>query len=562
MTDFRYVIYLGEDAGDRKTAEEFVRPLDEWLLRRTNVARWRFANDETFTDADITPASLVVLKYSDNSARTEAAFERIRSCRPDAPLIILRELRSTSREEADSAIELGYPGACFLYRSDLQDIKGADQALGRFVYLFPAPSLKLSKAEQRPDIRLLIKRFGEDRFKLTIDKYFPDEEDPDIHPVDAGWSGAPLCRLAANNKEYYLKFFDKRDKFVREIDEHDKAREWLGDREDPETNATVGIRRLKELGTSGEEQARAFPDEGPGKRPFYAICYESASAGGRDTLKKVYAEREHDVVRKALCKLLRVLARQTTPLKRSKTAPWSLEPGRLFFCDKMKAAIIRSFADLDSYGPSAFGTDWDHIKGRLELLVYKPDLPGWLTEGKPVALGHTHGDPNLRNCLINPEAPEDLRLIDCGGYKPDGCLVDDLAIIERDLKFILLATDKPAGLFLDLDPHHFNEWRVAEHEAVDARPWFSGLTSVKNQVSVSTQDAYTLVGRVRSAAMSVCCLSATEKADGKTDEDKDGRHYFAALLYWTLDILKEPAVRRTKKLLALYSASEILRRFQ
>ena len=43
--------------------------------------------------------------------------------------------------------------------------------------------------------------------------------------------------------------------------------------------------------------------------------------------------------------------------------------------------------------------------------------------------------------------------------------------------------------------------------------------------------------------------------------DPDGKHYFAALLYWTLDALKEAAIRDTKKLLAIYSASEILRRF-
>lgn len=61
--------------------------------------------------------------------------------------------------------------------------------------------------------------------------------------------------------------------------------------------------------------------------------------------------------------------------------------------------------------------------------------------------------------------------------------------------------------------------------------------------------AYRAIARVRARAK-----------EASSDFDPFGRHYFAALLYWTLDILKEPAVRRTKKLLAIYSAAQILRK--
>ena len=43
--------------------------------------------------------------------------------------------------------------------------------------------------------------------------------------------------------------------------------------------------------------------------------------------------------------------------------------------------------------------------------------------------------------------------------------------------------------------------------------------------------------------------------------DHQGRHYFAALLYWTLEALQHEAIRPTKKLLAMYSAAKILEAF-
>jgi hypothetical protein len=88
-------------------------------------------------------------------------------------------------------------------------------------------------------------------------------------------------------------------------------------------------------------------------------------------------------------------------------------------------------------------------------------------------------------------------------------------------------------------------WAAAEAAAARDR---LGLPATRH---ASTTYAYELIGKVRARA-------------GEVSEgiDAEGRHYFAALLWWTLDILKEPAVRRTKKLLALYSAWSILERFK
>jgi hypothetical protein len=66
-----------------------------------------------------------------------------------------------------------------------------------------------------------------------------------------------------------------------------------------------------------------------------------------------------------------------------------------------------------------------------------------------------------------------------------------------------------------------------------------------------TRRAYSLIAKVREHAAQLL-----------TGGEAYGRHYFACLLYWNLRYLKRPEVRRVKKLLALYSASEILAVFE
>jgi len=60
--------------------------------------------------------------------------------------------------------------------------------------------------------------------------------------------------------------------------------------------------------------------------------------------------------------------------------------------------------------------------------------------------------------------------------------------------------------------------------------------------------AYRLIARVRKRALDL------------SGEDPQGRHYFASLLFWSLRWLTLPAMRPTKKLLAIYSAARILRK--
>jgi hypothetical protein len=199
---------------------------------------------------------------------------------------------------------------------------------------------------------------------------------------------------------------------------------------------------------------------------------------------------------------------------------------------------------------------WTEREQALNLLVFQ--RPAWLATACFVLLGHTHGDPNPRNCLLpsndpqDPNVPLDVRLIDCGDYKPNGRLVSDLALIERDIKLVLMGTEQKANGFYDLDTAWMTQWRNAERDSIGYGLAYEPLNAPpRREEAPSANQAYRLIGLVRQKARTLC-----------SDADPNGIHYFAALLYWTLEALKYDAVRPTKKLLALYSGSEILLKFQ
>jgi hypothetical protein len=299
---------------------------------------------------------------------------------------------------------------------------------------------------------------------------------------------------------------------------------------------------------------------------MFVVCYDSAAdRPERKTLKDLFAKsrggkKSGAAVSTGLGLLLRVLAKQDA-VSTSEEAPWtraddlsSVAVKKQFwgapkrsafpFHLSMRVTILDTLRDLKPYGSAAFEQDWASIEEKLTALATDTDLPAWLSTKTQVQRGCTHGDPNPRNCLVKADG-SGLKLIDCGDFDDGWRLVSDLAVIEREVKLVLLGCDLAGPPFRDLEVRLLKMWAAAEAAAARDR---LGLPATRH---ASTTYAYELIGKVRARA-------------GEVSEgiDAEGRHYFAALLWWTLDILKEPAVRRTKKLLALYSAWSILERFK
>ena len=211
-----------------------------------------------------------------------------------------------------------------------------------------------------------------------------------------------------------------------------------------------------------------------------------------------------------------------------------------------KRAFLTTWTTSPPYAGQLWD-DWSQRQEALKDLVY--EVPQWLTAWTPVVRGHIHGDPNPQNCLIASDDPDNLALIDCGGYRSDGRLVSDLAVVERDIKLVMMGLEDEASKFFDLDIQQLSDWSHAERVAIGSGLSYTPRASARSRRSLLLRNSRSSPrrNRVRQRAKELC-----------GDWDPEGKHYFAALLYWTLEILQYPAVRRTKKLLALYSASEIL----
>jgi hypothetical protein len=393
---------------------------------------------------------------------------------------------------------------------------------------------------------------GLSALNLIVEKYFPKTERAQIRTVGGGWSGDSLLQIFIDGDEahYYLKFFGERSRFTDEMSAHRDAQRWLGER----TVDLVAIPDLIGLPEQGILDAFPVPYlRHNSQRVVYPLCFRSASSTKlrRKTLKELYATSTEDFLAEAIDSVLEVLQSGQDPHLIATGPALEARKNNLFRDARRTSIVLETIDDLRRYAMCIDGgVNWNAREHAITGLLLSP-FPTWLVESCSGFYGHVHGDPNSRNILLCPDSPSDLRLIDCGGYKACGLLVHDLAQMETDIKLTLLGTEG-SNDFMDLDAQKLPYWTAMETGVLRA-----GLSVDERLITVLSKDrpsilrAYSLIRRVREVA-----------ARMSRDVDSEGRHYFASLLYWNLRWLRLPSVRRTKKLLALYSASEILDTFK
>jgi hypothetical protein len=557
--------------------------LREWTWRRTPFVRWSYAkgtDDIEILKERFGKADLGVLLWPADSGGADPIPQWIRK-NDFRPLPLLVVWPGSDHKEVIDASMTGWKTWRLLPASETQDpskVAAAFEALG---VQFRDYDLELVPDQNDLFVTGMIESFGRKRQKHLsgaqpdvlqlgrqylehiIQRFFPDDKTVKIHAVGGGWSGDSLCRVYVGPElhEHFIKFYSDKEpndkeksgkkKYEAEFKNHLKAQDSLGEH-------IVTLKRVPGLGGGDGPEAEAFPAET--QPPVWAICFESAAKGypGCETFKRLYAIWADGSVDQAINQLLTAVPAPFDPTKQEKRAPWGTDKGSRFrLTSDLKRSVLYTISDLDSYGPAVCGKDWPTVCSTVKDLVYRPlsELP-WLEVPWPVAMGYIHGDPNSRNCFFDENDPTRLKLIDCGDFTEQGRLVSDLAMIERELKIVLMGTDPMAKGYLDLDPRRLSgaphplAWCAAEQASIA-----KGLAYTEKDAELalaadpSIRRAYRAIARVRARAKAV-----------SGDFDPWGRHYFAALLYWTLDILKEPAVRRTKKLLAIYSAAQILRK--
>jgi hypothetical protein len=514
---------------------EDVKWIRDWSWRRSPVVRWSRAVVDELPDA-AREVDIVVLDWSStNSIEAAAACAMIRKSRPDLPILIV-ELYQGQTPTRDALVATD--GKIHVVR-ELTDEAQIGDGFAALRIALPPPSLKIHPDPNDLTTIRLMEWAGPERLPLMIQKYFPRAMDAYILPVGGGWSDAKLCRLFVDTdeSEYFLKFFTSRDVYTAELSRHAEAKKWLG-------SSTVDLKLVPDIEGDVEAQNEAFQDDAPAR---YPVCYESASTRerARETYKELYLDHPADFLEGVLDRLLAILA-TNQPDAEVFAPPWTDSGGNGFHLSSdIKVNVLDTMHDLAMYGPPA-SDRWRDGSKAIHDLMFLP-LPTWLYEPSPVKIGHIHGDPNPRNCLVNPKDKDDVQLIDCGGYQPDGRLVADLALIERDVKLVLMGTEKSAGGFFDLEVGSLPDWCHAESDSISRKLNYTPDFAPDSPDPI--RRAYRLIGRVR------------ERAKQVSGRDELGRHYFAALLFWTLDIVKYKAVRPTKKLLAIHSSAEIIRAF-
>ena len=491
MTEYFEVLFIDASTDDMAgDVPEAVGQVRDRCWQTSAHVRWRYAPPMAYSDA-IQQANMVVLALKgdlDTMRRGDAILRAIQGTRLQPPTMVVGLGDRPSRPRAQESGVLWIPGV------DLCENECIDSALKSLRVELPKPPLKLKYEAADLEIGSLIEWIGEGRFKLEIQKYFPNAVAATVWPVAGGWSGTRLCQIFLEGDDpsfdqvFYLKFFTEQAAFITELKKHRQAHDWLGD-------ALVCQRLVPDVSPRPDwiaEQVRAFPRIRPAAFP---ACYESASSADcrRQTLKGVYEARgsshaDGEFVAAAFDKVLAILAtgkNDACPRK----SPWDDSPEGFPFSPLLKRKIIATINDLRSYGPGVL-RNWTNCYREIKALVYQP-RPRWLTqEPCRVHVGRIHGDPNVRNCLVNPGLADDIRLIDCGGYTDKGRLVSDLAVIERDVKLLLMATEREAGPYFDLDVHQAARWCEVEKHCIE-----KGLEYAPQDAAAGPPDRSTLAGR-------------------------------------------------------------------
>jgi len=550
MSELFKIIYIDPCQDDSPAGvPKEIEALREYAWARCPRVGW-FVSGRIDFKKELPSGDMVVLQWPDDHdshKNAEKVFNHVRDTHPKVPVLLALSAAPDPRPffEAQESV----PQVEWLSFGDLEDDLAVEKALKKLNVVVPLADVTIEyDSDDLEMVELIHWLNGEDSLALIIQKYFPNAKKVEVSPVGGGWSGKRLCRICIKDSYYYLKFFPEPNDFVEERKNHAKSKKFLG-------KAWVGLMSIPKVAKGF--QIQAFPLRG---RPYICpVCYRSASETKkkRNTLKSIYRSKdEYPFLEQAFLGLISILKAGQKACPPKETSPWLKSnlrwSGDVFpWSHELRVEVGSTLQDLHDYGEHMC-RDWKSRSDALKVLLYGP-LPSWLKNRKKVLLGHIHGDPNPRNCLVPEDDPTDIQIIDCGDYTPKGRLVSDLAIIERDIKMVLMATEKKVDQFYDLDTRRLPSWCKAESESIqkglDYRPNDSPVP-LKKTTDTSTQRAYRLVGLVRERAKEV-----------SGDWDPKGIHYFAALLYWTLHLLQYPGVRQTKKLLALYSAAEILMKF-
>lgn len=228
---------------------------------------------------------------------------------------------------------------------------------------------------------------------------------------------------------------------------------------------------------------------------------------------------------------------------------------------RTKARIEQSLSQLNPLGQRVLA-GWTKL-GCVALQCVKNGLKPCATAPiqLPVVVSPVHGDLNSNNILFWLEEAGRPFLIDFACYQPLGHTMQDFAKLEAEVKFRLMDRDAPKKQLpaMDLSPCQLPLWCAAE-DVLASDTWAEDpvLHDVEGSWPGTVHRASKLVQFIRRQAQEVHD-SVHRNFDKTTPDEADFMtEYMVALLYHTLGAIAYEDLSPFKRLLAVYSASNIL----
>lgn len=226
--------------------------------------------------------------------------------------------------------------------------------------------------------------------------------------------------------------------------------------------------------------------------------------------------------------------------------------------EKTKCWILEFFDGIGGQMGSRLVPGWNTTAELVKRFVGADGSVAGSKLETPVSMvfSPAHGDLNANNVLFFLELGNRIFLIDFAMYQKRGHALQDFARLETEIKYALMdrQADSPVKELpgFDITPTQFQLWLELEDHLANTwwepRPWSTAGFSGNLDLSLK------LVQSIRNTAKAVQSQNLSGEAPSCFEDE-----YLYPLLYHTLQAITYRSLSPYKRLLAVYSAAQLLR---
>jgi hypothetical protein len=227
---------------------------------------------------------------------------------------------------------------------------------------------------------------------------------------------------------------------------------------------------------------------------------------------------------------------------------------------QVKGWILEFFDGIGAQMGNRLLPDWSTTADLVKRFVCSDGIPASskLEVHVSMILSPAHGDLNANNVLFFPELPDPIFLIDFAMYQKCGHALQDFARLETEIKYALMdcQQDSPVNELpgFDSTPGQFQLWLELENHLLgniwrEPKTWSS--TGFRRNLDLTLQ----LVQSIRTVAGDIQKQNLQSGLPPSFEDE-----YLYPLLYHTLQAITYRSLSPFKRLLAVHSSAELLRK--